>query len=59
MAKCNTHKTTERKWHVTGDGGGWWFCPKCLRNKNKREQNAALRELCGTSARAAREDMGM
>jgi len=29
------------------------------KNKNKREQNAALCELCGTSARAAREDMGL
>lgn len=29
------------------------------RNRAKREQNAILRELCGTSARAAREDMGL
>jgi hypothetical protein len=29
------------------------------RNTNRREQNAVLRELCGTSARAAREDMGL
>lgn len=26
---------------------------------NKREENAMLRELCGTSARAARKDMGL
>ena len=29
------------------------------RNEMRREQNAILRELCGTSARAARLDMGM
>lgn len=29
------------------------------RNAARRAMNAALRELCGTSARAAREDMGI
>ncbi len=29
------------------------------RNRARREQNAVLRELCGTSAAAARRDMGM
>ena len=28
-------------------------------NLRRREQNAILRDLCGTSARAAREDMGL
>lgn len=29
------------------------------RNAARRARNAILRELCGTSARAAREDMGL
>lgn len=29
------------------------------RNARRRAENAILRELCGTSARAAREDMGI
>jgi hypothetical protein len=29
------------------------------RNRARREQNQILRDLCGTSARAAREDMGL
>lgn len=29
------------------------------RNRFKREQNEILSDLCGTSARAAREDMGL
>ena len=29
------------------------------RNALRRAKNAILRELCGTSARAAREDMGI
>lgn len=29
------------------------------RHQARRERNAALRELCGTSAAAARRDMGM
>lgn len=29
------------------------------RNRAARERNAALRELCGTSATAARRDMGI
>ncbi len=36
-----------------------FFCPKCRRNRKRREQNAMLRELCGTSAKAARADMGL
>lgn len=30
-----------------------------LRTAARRERNAILRELCGTSARAARADMGL
>jgi len=29
------------------------------RNANNRAKNQILRDICGTSARAAREDMGM
>jgi hypothetical protein len=29
------------------------------RNAFRREQNEILRDMCGTSARAAREDMGL
>lgn len=32
---------------------------RAMRNFLNRERNAALRELCGTSSRAAREDMGL
>ena len=32
---------------------------KALRNKNAREKNELLRDLCGTSARVARLDMGL
>ena len=32
---------------------------RAYRNAARRAENAALRELCGTSARAAREDMGI
>ncbi len=32
---------------------------RIIRNKNKREENEMLRELTGTSARAARLDMGL
>lgn len=35
------------------------YCPKCRRNRDRKLQNAALRNICGTSARAAREDMGL
>ena len=35
------------------------FMKREKRNRNRREQNAILRDLCGTSARAAREDMGL
>ena len=35
------------------------FVKKLRRNAILRERNAILRELTGTSARAAREDMGL
>ena len=35
------------------------YCPKCERNLQRRVENEILRDLCGTSARAAREDMGL
>ena len=47
------------KWEAKGNGGGKWYCPKCRQNRNRRLRNAALRELCGTPAKAAREDVGM
>ena len=36
-----------------------FYCPRCHVNRSRRSKNAVLRELCGTSARAAREDMGL
>jgi hypothetical protein len=41
------------------DHFNWAVFKSSDRNTNRREQNAVLRELCGTSARAAREDMGL
>lgn len=38
---------------------GYLYCSRCRVNRNRRIQNAALHELCGTSARAARLDMGL
>lgn len=35
------------------------YCPQCRRNAVRRETNQMLSNLCGTSARAAREDMGL
>jgi hypothetical protein len=32
---------------------------RCKRNARRRAENAILRDLCGTSARAARIDMGL
>ena len=50
---CVQHKTPINKQN------GVFFCGKCRKNRRMRDQNATLRELCGTSARAAREDMGL
>jgi len=49
-----------------GSSGSFWTKKEALedykrvkRNAIKRERNQILSELCGTSARAARADMGM
>lgn len=36
-----------------------YYCPACRRNRQRRAQNEALRTICGTSAAAARRDMGL
>jgi len=36
-----------------------YYCPKCRANQKARARNAVLRELCGTSAAAAKRDMGL
>lgn len=38
---------------------GYQYCPICKRNSVRRAQNQILRDITGTSARAAREDMGL
>ena len=38
---------------------GHIFCRSCHKNRVARDKNSILRDLCGTSARAAREDMGL
>mgnify|MGYP001359603492 CR=1 FL=1 len=35
------------------------LCKKLKRNEKKREENQILQDLCGTSARQARIDMGL
>jgi len=35
------------------------FCPRCKRNSIARARNQILRDVCGTSARAAKIDMGL
>lgn len=35
------------------------YCPKCRINARRRAENAILQELCGTSVKAARADMGL
>ena len=35
------------------------YCRKLKRNSYKREENQVLKDLCGTSARSARLDMGI
>jgi Zn finger protein HypA/HybF involved in hydrogenase expression len=52
---CTKHETQA----IKQDTQGKLYCPRCRSNAYKREINASLRELCGTSARAAREDMGL
>ncbi len=36
-----------------------YYCPKCRKNQNARARNTVLRELTGTSAAAAKRDMGL
>jgi len=38
---------------------GKFFCVKCQRNAAARAKNQILRDICGTSAAAARRDMGI
>lgn len=38
---------------------GFIFCRKCKRNRIARDRNSILRDMCGTSARAAKLDMGL
>lgn len=57
--KCSKHPSAKMKSEYDDRRGICFYCPVCRRNRERRLQNAALRELCGTSARAAREDMGL
>lgn len=51
---CNKHKN-----EVMRQGKNEvMFCPFCRKNQIAREQNQILRDICGTSARAAKADMG-
>lgn len=50
---CVIHKTPISKSH------GRFFCLKCQRNRDKRIKNQILRDMCGTSAAAARRDGNM
>ena len=56
--KCGTE--TDRPSKARPERG---YCKKCLqrnqRNAAARARNQILRDICGTSARAAREDMGL
>ena len=52
--------------HITGHGGEdqfrgnpYDYKKRQERNRIRRERNQMLRDLCGTSAKAAREDMGL
>ena len=53
--QCKKHGDIVR----TDRHSGSRHCPKCRKNLQARQKNAILRELCGTSAAAARRDMGM
>ena len=63
--KCGTETQQPSERHP-----GMGFCSACrgkaradikrrARNADRRARNAILQEMCGTSARAAREDMGL
>ena len=51
---CRKHDVLMRH-----DRNGVYHCPTCRRNFNRRAVDSLLRDLCGTSARAARKDMGL
>lgn len=52
---CKKHQQeTMRK-----TNSGFIFCPICKRNQIARARNEILRDICGTSARVARLDMGL
>lgn len=50
---CTKHRTPISK------RNGKFFCVKCRRNLATRAKNQILRDICGTSAAAARRDMGI
>lgn len=50
---CANHGTTISK------RNGKFYCAQCQRNKNARIKNQMLRNICGTSAAAAKRDMGI
>jgi hypothetical protein len=58
-AKCITCEVTKNAICGMGTPAACVDCHRRDRNAERRERNAMLRELCGTSARAAREDMGI
>ena len=52
---CRKHENeTMRKTQL-----GFMFCPICKRNQVARVRNEILRDICGTSARQAKIDMGL
>lgn len=53
VLQCCIHKTPISKKH------GRFFCLKCQRNADARAKNQILRDICGTSAAAARRDGDM
>lgn len=50
---CSKHRTPISK------KDGKFYCVKCRRNRDARAKNQILRDICGTSAAAARRDMGL
>ncbi len=69
---CDRCERSGPLWEMDPESSSMLLCRACLRsefhaaerrrmkrNARRRVENAILREVCGTSARAAREDMGM
>lgn len=52
---CKKHTTEIMRQKASG----FIYCRSCMRNRIARDRNAILRDLCGTSARAAKKDMGL